>query len=138
MAAGLIYLTLDQVLEYHTMALSVAPGTEGVRSLDSLASAVYSPRQTFDGNDLYPTIPLKAAAYAFFIAESQSFLDGNKRTAVIAMLAFLDLNGYEFHQTDDEMEKMILGLGDENSKVDQQSFFDWVCQHTIERPKGIS
>ena len=52
------------------------------------------------------------------------------------MLAFLSLNGYEFHQTDDEMEAMLRGLGDENSDVDQGAFFDWVCQHAIKFPTG--
>jgi len=135
-AGGLIYLTLDQVLEYHDMALAAAPGSEGLRSYDGLASAVFAPRQTFGENDLYPTVPIKAAAYGFFIAESQAFVDGNKRTAAIAMLAFLDLNGYQFHQTDDEMETVILGLGDPESDVDQQRFFDWVCEHARKSPSG--
>ena len=52
------------------------------------------------------------------------------------MLAFLDLNGYEFHQTDDEMETVILGLGDPESDVDQQRFFDWVCEHARKSPSG--
>jgi len=135
-ATGLVYLTLDQVLSYHEMALAAAHGSGGLRSYAGLASAVAAPGQTFGGDDLYPTIPLKAAAYGFFIAESQAFVDGNKRTAAIAMLAFLSLNGYEFHQTDDEMEAMLLGLGNENSDVDQNAFFDWVCQHASECPKG--
>src|SRR6266508_4388412 len=111
------------------MALAVAPGGEGLRSYESLASAVYQARQTFGEEDLYPTVAEKAAAYAFFIAENQAFADGNKRTAAIAMLAFLDLNGYEFYQTDEEIEEMLVSVGDENSTVDQGEFFGWVCNH---------
>lgn len=135
MAAGLIYLTLDQVLSFHKMALAIAPGSEGLRSYAGIASAVAMPGQTFGEDDLYPTVPLKAAAYGYFIAESQAFVDGNKRVAAIAMLAFLDLNGYEFHQTDDQMEEMIRGVGD-SKIVSQDQFTDWVCEFAVECPKG--
>ncbi|HEV3057061.1 MAG TPA: type II toxin-antitoxin system death-on-curing family toxin [Vicinamibacterales bacterium] len=135
-AFGAIYLTLDQVVEYHKMALAVGGGSEGFRSYEGLASAVGQPRATFGGDDLYPTIPHKAASYAFGIAEGQPFLDGNKRTAAIAMLAFLDLNAYEFHQTDDEIEKMFVDLGDEAGGVDQDRFFSWVCEHAMPKPAG--
>jgi death-on-curing protein len=109
------------------MALAVGGGGEGLRSYDSLASAVYQPRQTFGGQDLYATVAEKAAAYGFGIAESQAFLDGNKRTATIAMLAFLDLNGYEFYQSDEEIEQMFVDLGAD--VIGQGEFIGWVCNH---------
>jgi death-on-curing protein len=105
------YLTLDQVLEYHDVALEVGGGLQGLRSYDALAGAVYQSQQTFGGGDLYATVAEKAAAYGFFIAESQAFMEGNKRTGAIAMLSFLDLNGYEFHQTDEEIEQTFVDLG---------------------------
>ena len=49
----------------------------------------------------YPTIPEKAAAYGYFIAEDQAFIDGDKRTALLAMTTFLDLNGYEIIEDED-------------------------------------
>jgi death-on-curing protein len=116
------------------MALAAAGGGEGLRSYDSLASAVYQPRQTFGGDDLYPTIPEKAGAYGFGIAESQAFIDGNKRTAAIAMLAFLDLNGYDFYQTDEEIEQMFVDLGAD--VIGQGEFVGWVCNHAKPKPEA--
>lgn len=116
------------------MALATAGGGEGLRSYDSLASAVYSPRHTFGGNDLYPTVPEKAAAYGFGIAEAQAFLEGNKRTAAISMLAFLDLNGHEFHQTNEEIEQMFVDLG--AGVIGQGEFMGWVCNHAQPKPAG--
>lgn len=124
---SVVYLTLDQVIEFHSEALSIGGGGEGLRSYDSIASAVYQPQQTFGGLDLYPTIAEKAAAYGYFVAESQAFIDGNKRTAVICMLAFLDLNGYELRQSDQEIEQMFVDIG--SGVVDQGNFFGWVCNH---------
>jgi death-on-curing protein len=131
---SVVYLTVDQVIEYHNMALAVAPSGEGILSTHQLASAVYQPRQTFGEEDLYPTISEKAAAYGFFIAEGQPFADANKRTASIAMLAFLALNGYEFYQTDEEIEEMFVALGDHT--IDQGNFFGWVCNHAKPKPSG--
>lgn len=66
---------------------------DGVRSEQQLASAVGQPEQSAFGEDAYRTIPEKAAAYGFFIAEGQPFLDGNKRTALLAFETFLHANG---------------------------------------------
>ena len=85
------------------------------------------PQQSAFGEDAYPTIPDKAAAYGFFIAEAQAFIDGNKRTAAMAMLAFLDLNGYELRQRDDEIAQMFEDIG--SRVIGQGEFFGWVCSH---------
>lgn len=54
-----------------------------------------SPRQTFDGSDLYPEISDKAAIVSFNIAKTyHPFIDGNKRAAAISLLATCYLNGF--------------------------------------------
>ena len=51
-------------------------------------------------------LSLANAAYGFFIAEAQAFIDGNKRAAAIAMEAFLLLNGHELRMSDDEIAEL--------------------------------
>jgi len=102
-------------------------GLAGIRSRHALASAVLQPQQSAFGDDAYATIPEKAAAYGFFIAEAQAFVDGNKRTAAVAMETFLLLNYHEFYQDDDEIAHMFESIG--SHAVDQQEFFGWVCNH---------
>lgn len=65
----------------------------GIRSEDALESAIAQPLNVFfyGNGDLYEI----AAAYAFHIAESQAYFDGNKRTAVEAALDFLEINGID-------------------------------------------
>lgn len=53
-------------------------GIAGLRSQELLESAVFQPQQSAFGEDAYPTLASKAAAYGFFIAQNQPFLDGNK------------------------------------------------------------
>lgn len=85
------------------------------------------PQQSAFGEDAYPSIPEKAAAYGFFIAEAQAFIDGNKRTAAIAMEAFLILNGYELALTDDEIAEMFEGLA--SHQITQAEFVSRIVQH---------
>ena len=77
------------------------------------------------GEDAYPSIAEKAAAYAYFLAEGQSFIDGNKRTAALAMITFLHGNGFELVPSDDEeLAEAFENLGSDT--MDQREFFDWV------------
>ena len=86
-----VFLTLDEVERIHARSLAEHGGSAGVRDLGLVDSAVASARNTFyyGGGDLFDV----AASYAFHLAESQAFLDGNKRTGVASALVFLARNG---------------------------------------------
>jgi death on curing protein len=86
-----IFLTLDEVLQIHARSLAQHGGSEGVRDLGLVESALASAINVFHyaGGDVFDV----AAAYAFHLSEAQAFLDGNKRTAVVAALVFLARNG---------------------------------------------
>jgi death-on-curing protein len=97
------FLSLEQVNELHLEAITEFGGSHGVRDPGLVESALGAARNEFHygGGDLFAI----AAAYAFHLAESQAYLDGNKRTAVAAALTFLDMNvecrrppQSEFHQ----------------------------------------
>ena len=85
------FLSVADVEVLHQRSIARYGGTLGLRDRGGLEAAVNQPRNTFyyGHGDLFDI----AAAYAFHIAESQSFLDGNKRTAVAATFVFLELNG---------------------------------------------
>ena len=86
-----VFLELDDVLRIHARSLAEHGGSEGVRDGGLVESALASAKNTFyyANGDLFDV----AASYAFHIAESQAFLDGNKRTAVVSALVFLARNG---------------------------------------------
>ena len=60
------------------------------KSFNSSISTIY---QTFDGNDLYPSIEEKAAMLLYLVVKNHSFSDGNKRIAAFLFLWFLEKNG---------------------------------------------
>ena len=70
-------------------------GREKDNSLKSSLSTIY---QTFDGNDLYPSVEEKAANLLYFITKNHSFTDGNKRIAAFIFLYFLERNRILFDE----------------------------------------
>ena len=87
------FLIREQIDVIHRDQIEAWGGLHGVRSADALESAIAQPLNVyFYGNgDLYEI----AAAYAFHIAESQAYFDGNKRTGVQAAADFLEINGID-------------------------------------------
>ena len=93
MAQEPYFLTREQIETIHRDQIETWGGLHGVRSEDSLESAIAQPQNVYcyGGGDLYEI----AAAYAFHIAESQAYFDGNKRTGVQAAVDFLEVNGID-------------------------------------------
>jgi death-on-curing protein len=125
------YLTLEEVLELHRMALGQSGGAPGVRDLGALESAVAQPRMAFGGRDLYPTIVEKAAALAFSLIQNHPFVDGNKRVGHAAMETFLVLNGYELAAAIDEQESLVLAVA--AGEMKREELTAWVRAHAVPR-----
>ncbi|HMO83759.1 MAG TPA: type II toxin-antitoxin system death-on-curing family toxin [Lacipirellulaceae bacterium] len=86
------FLNLEAVHRLHALALAAHGGLDGVRDPGLVESALASAQNTwwYGGGDVFNV----AAAYAFQLAESQAFLDGNKRTGLLAAETFLVANGF--------------------------------------------
>lgn len=69
-------LTKTQVIKMHNLLIQETGGSEGIRDDGLLDSALNAPFQTFDGEDLYKTVPAKAAKLAFFLINNHPFVDG--------------------------------------------------------------
>jgi death on curing protein len=126
------YLTLEEALELHRLALRQSGGLDGVRELGGLDSAVAQPQTRFDGQELYPSLVEKAAALGFSLVCNHPFMDGNKRVGHAAMETFLVLNGWELAAEIDEQEQLILRLAAGRLKRDE--FVAWVQSHLQQRP----
>lgn len=125
------YLSIFDVLELHRLAVAQTGGDPGLRDLRALEAAVAQPRQTFAGQDLYPTVIDKAAALGFFLVCNHPFVDGNKRTGYLAMVLFLRRHGREIAADFDEQEQIILALA--AGELDREAFTAWVRAHVVER-----
>src|SRR4030065_1215425 len=88
------FLTLVEVVEIHSDQIQHYGGSEGIRDMNLLSSAVAMPYASFSGMFLHSDLHEMAAAYAFHICQNHPFVDGNKRTALASALLFLALNGF--------------------------------------------
>ncbi|GAW98235.1 type II toxin-antitoxin system death-on-curing family toxin [Secundilactobacillus mixtipabuli] len=89
------YLTRNQLQEINKYAvISVGGFNYGVQSEAALEVIINQPAQVVFGHELYASIWLKAAFILQKITKKHVFVDGNKRTAIMAALFFLHINGY--------------------------------------------
>lgn len=121
------YLSLAEVLKLHGLIIAESGGSTGLRDLRMLESALGQPRQTFGGEDLYPSLPSKAAALGYFLIMNHPFIDGNKRIGHAAAEAVLMLNGLELTAGVDEAEAEILAVA--AGRRTREEFQEWVEKH---------
>jgi death-on-curing protein len=109
-----VHLGIDTIREIHAEAINQFGGANGVRNENLLASAVLTPQSSFGGKSPYADIVEVAAAYLFYICKNHPFLDGNKRTAMMACIVFLRLNGIEPKPDNQQWEKLMLEVASGN------------------------
>ena len=112
------HLTIDVVREIHDEALKRFGGLQGIRDENLLASAVLAPQSSFGGKSPFADLIDIATAYLFYICRNHPFLDGNKRTAMMAAIVFLRLNGIEPAPDSERWEKLMLDIA--AGKIDRQ------------------
>ena len=87
------HLTVEIVREIQ--AIAKFGGSDGVREMALLESAVAAPQASLGGKSPYRDLTEVAAAYLFYLCRNHPFVDGNKRAALGACIVFLRLNGIE-------------------------------------------
>lgn len=102
------FLTLAEIIEIHKNQLSNYGGEEGIRDISLLSSAIALPKSTFEGNYLHKDLFEIAAAYVYHISQNHPFVDGNKRTALVSGLIFLDFNNIYLDDPKEELYKMMM------------------------------
>ena len=117
------WLTAAQVKVLHAESLSAFGGLDGVRDENLLGSALARPQHLFTYGGA-PDLSALAAAYGGGIARNHPFLDGNKRAALLAMRAFLFLNGRGLNP--DQLETVTTMEGVAAGSVDEVALAEWI------------
>lgn len=125
----MIVLSKQQILLLHSQLISETGGSDGLRDVGLLESAINSPFQQFGNEDLYPTIQQKATRLCFGLVNNHPFIDGNKRIGAHVMLVFLALNGIELEYTQDDLSSTILKLA--SNEISYQQLTKWIINHQI-------
>lgn len=94
-------ITIKIILRLHDLSIINYGGSQGIRDQGLMESAIARPYQTFDGKDLYPTVFEQASALAESIIINHPFIDGNKRTGLLAMLVILEMGSLKITASND-------------------------------------
>lgn len=125
------YLDVAHVIAMHEVLIQKYGGIQGIRDKGLLESAVMQPQQSAFGEDIFPDIFSKAAAYAYYISENQPFLDGNKRSATAAAITFLRMNGYNLNASDKDLYDTIMDLA--NKRLSKENLSEWFRKKSVKK-----
>jgi death-on-curing protein len=116
------WLTAEMAIAIHDEQLAIFGGAAGMRDHALLESALDRPRNKWAYEQA--ELPELAAAYGYGIARNHPFVDGNKRTALLAIYTFLGINGVEFLASEAEAAAMIFSLA--AGEVSEESLARWI------------
>ena len=91
----------------------------GIKDTNLFNSALLEPKQSYGGKDLYPDIISKAACYLRSFSMNHPFFDGNKRTALMSMIIFLEMNGYKTTGSNEELYQLVKTVVEERMTIEQ-------------------
>lgn len=117
----------------HALVIDDTGGAHGVRDLSLLQSIAYKPQSRFGGKELYKGPFEKAAVLLEAVANYHVFIDGNKRTALVAAARFLSINGYEFTASNKAAEKTILAVA--TKEISMGKLQVWLQKNAKKLPK---
>src|SRR6266850_4084243 len=122
--APIVWLLEETVIAIHHRQISEHGGSEGLRDEGALASALARPQNLQAYAEPPPDLAALAAAYAYGIARDHPFVDGNKRTALVATRTFLLLNGVNLQASQDEKYLIFLQLA--QGSLTEEQLADWI------------
>ncbi|NRF69067.1 type II toxin-antitoxin system death-on-curing family toxin [Aquincola sp. S2] len=131
MAANQDWVWIDPavILAVHEEQLAEHGGAAGIRDHGMLESALGRPRNLAHYGE--PDAAALAAAYGFGLARNHPFVDGNKRSAFVAVELFLRLNGFQLDASDADCVLVMLGLA--AGDTDELTFAAWLRERIAAR-----
>jgi death on curing protein len=121
-------ITKEIVLQLHEFSITKYGGSRGTRDEGLMESAILRPYQTFGGENLYPTAYEKAAAVVESIIINHPFVDGNKRTGYLAMLAILEEGKLEITASNDKIYSFIISIS--TGEIKFEEIVKWLKENT--------
>lgn len=126
-----IWLDANVLRAVHEEQLAEHGGASGERDPGLFESALARPKHLVHYGE--PDVADLAAAYGYGIARNHPFIDGNKRTAFVAVELFLALNGHLLRASDGDCVLTMLGVA--AGDITEAAFSAWLRQHIARRPR---
>ncbi len=111
-------ISMDDVLKIHNDMITKYGGMKGIRDKNQLESCINKLYMSVFGEDIYPTIFHKAAAFLECMITTHPLSDGNKRTAFQGMMFILGKDGYKLNRSYDQSREFIVNVLTKNISID--------------------
>ena len=119
------YVGAEELLILHALIIDESGGAHGVRGIRLFESVIEKPKASFGGRELYPSLIAKAAVFTEALVNYHVFVDGNKRTAFVGLLRFLNLNGHTLVASMEDIELAMVALADKS--LSDPGFRKWLA-----------
>jgi len=123
-----LFLELEEILEIHSDQLNHYGGSDGIRDMGLLQSAIAMPRAQFGGQFLHANLFEMAAAYLFHLVQNHPFIDGNKRVGAAVADIFLAMNHIDLTANERAYEKLVLAVS--RGKIGKPELADFLRRHS--------
>jgi death-on-curing protein len=125
------FLSEQEIVRLHELVIGRFGGMPGVRDAGALSSCVAQPKTAVFGEERFPRVFDKAAAYCYFIVRLHPFFDGNKRTGLVAAITFLLDHGIAPVFNENEMYDVMIRVA--NGQIELDALAD-VLRRTGRQP----
>jgi death-on-curing protein len=122
-------ISLSQAGYIHDILIKTFGGSNGIRNVDLLQSALQRPYSTFEGKDLYNSPIKKAAALIESILNNHPFIDGNKRTGYVLMRLLLLEHGLDIEASQKDKYLFVIKLA--SGKINYNDAVFWLNNHIV-------
>lgn len=123
--AGSQNLTLIETLVIHELLIESFGGIRGVteQGFGKIEGALAAPDMSMFGEDLYAGLAAKAAVLFYRLVRAHGFSDGNKRVALVALLAYLERNGGRLRADEEELYALTMAAA---TDAPQEEIASWI------------
>ena len=121
---NIVWLLEETLRAIHHRQIAEHGGSEGLRDEGLLSSALARPQNLLAYGEPPPDLASLAAPYAYGIARDHPFVDGNKRTALVAARTFLLLNGVNLNATQDDKFLNFVKLAE--GSISEEELAAWI------------
>ncbi|MBL4693654.1 MAG: type II toxin-antitoxin system death-on-curing family toxin [Magnetovibrio sp.] len=126
---GPVWITANEVTAISVQSVGKFGGLSGdVRDENLLNAALGRPLNKWHYDEPKPDLFTLAAAYCFALVKGHVFHDGNKRTAYIVSVVFLELNGFDFSPDQTDIVQTMLGAAD--GSISEDDLAKWFKTHS--------
>jgi death-on-curing protein len=121
------WVTKEMVLAVHEEQMATFGGGAGLRDEGLLESALARPQNLF-AYEPDATLPRLAASLGWGIVRKHPFVDGNKRTGLIAIRMFMHRNGLRFRPDRTQAYSVIMAVA--AGELDEDELATWIAENS--------